>query len=1530
MAIPLAILRSSSRPPSALSLADSIADDLSNSRIATLLDCLPSTNAAAIHSPDLTHATLRHRDVEHFVRTFALPHCPHRKPHGPNDRIMVVLPAGPENALALLAVASYHTCAPVNPSCTAAELLEDARRLNAKAIVTTPDAEERLELRALRGLLGCDILFVTTRESAPCGVFDITVMGEMVQIQEGPSTLHGLGDISLILHTSGTSGKKKVVPYTLLSLIVGSCAVVESWDLQPTDVNLNFMPLFHVGGIVRNLFGPILSGGSAIMCGVFDSVAFWTLAKHFNATWYYAVPTIHHAILASKPDSIIPATDLSIRMVANAAAGLLPALAVELQNTFDAVILPSYGMTECMPVASPPLTYQLDRPGSSGIACGPYLSIRDPLNLESALEAGKTGAICVRGLPTFQGYEVSPDASVSLDTSAFTNEGWFDTGDIGRLDGDGYLFVTGRSKEIINKGGEVISPFEIEEAIMNAAKPYVKTTLAFSIEHDVLQETIGVVIVPAQSQPRIGLTQLQDLLREHLHPSKWPAAVVYMDDLPKNGAGKPLRMNLAIRLGIGRLSDSVPALHRHFEATSPAVNASLADPIRCSRVTFDVDTIQRALFDLHGVHDVAVRCQEDGSPEAFVTAVDEDSQDLKECVSRVLPGYAIPEPLHVFRMKLRKGPAGEIDFAAMEAEITEKNLSAMSETALLLRHVVGKILTIEPSKLTVGSDFFLQGGNSLLLGKLAHQIRKETGVSIPVATLFRRSTIKEIASIIDASDDASTSSASFMGSARSRNHSETGLISPGFDGKSARNQTHPLCLIVQCIPFVFFHPLKAAFSWTVLILTLAEFAPHADSTFWTRIVALLMAVAVARLCSRIMSPLMAIAFKWILIGRLKAGRYRMWSTYYLRYWLVNQSLTIAGRGIFTLHPWLELLYFRLLGARIGKNVKISKEATLGEFDLITLGDGCVVDSASIRGFCVEREGFFTLDKVVVGRSAVINTYTQISPGAVIPDGAVYGPHASSYDAPSPEGFATYNRLMIPEPCLRMKILVAWPAIFFVHFVSYTPWFIVLWLMTQQSYIFQEDLNALESLVDWFATPERVGYHILGRVVRELITPLLQIALGILVKRVLGLNKETNLNPQPTQMCLVRRYVTSNTLSKSALHTAFSILGTHYEVVSIIYRAMGAKIGRRVYWPGSGIYCADPELLEIGDDVVFGSRTEFLTTDGLGSAKITVGDGSMIADRVVLLPGAKIGKLTVMGSGALALRNTDYRDGSTWLGRECLEDGSGKDLNHDLSTPFGRAFHERKAPYFVYPYILILAINILMTAASATYWAIGPISAAQLLHRVDLHESNWVEVIYRPTWFRPAIIYGLTALCFVPILNIQAIVMILWTIATKWIVIGRRRDGDCSWDESSYSQRWQLHLVLSKIVDRGSYRGGVLAPLTGTAYFVWYLRALGAKIGKNCSLYPGGRTGIMTEPDLVQLGDNVSLDDCSVVAHINSRGHFSLHSFEIGNGCAMRTGSRLLSGASMEDTSMLCEHTLLTSGDVADSGVVYSGWPAKEI
>lgn len=1551
---PLAFIHELSPPTAGLSLGDSLAQHVTdNGRFHTLIDCLPSTNKRALISPDLSRPPLTHRMLKQFVTSFVLPHSTHFKPLQPNDRIMMALPTGPENALALLSVAAYFSCAPVNASCTAEELRDDALRLGAKAVVSTREAADRLELYNLFSQHGLEIIFVEPRPSGPAGLFDMSLMGQEAadSRQQGPSAPNTLMNQSLVLHTSGTSGTKKVVPYTLRDLIIGSVCVVKSWDLTPTMVNMNMMPLFHVGGIVRNLWAPVLSGGSTILCSGFDANAWWSLSMQLGATWYYAAPTMHHAILSAKPPEVDPSSQLQIRMICNAAGGLLPSLANELRATFNCAVLPSYGMTECMPIASPPTSYQLDRPGCSGVACGPYLSIRDPLNIELELPRGKTGNVCVKGLPTFSGYEVN--GNPVLDTSVFSSEGWFDTGDCGHMDEDGYLYITGRSKEIINKGGEVISPFEIEEAITQACKDRVKQTLAFSIEHKVLQETIGVVIVPQPNQPRIGLSELQNSLRSHLHPSKWPFVIVYMDDLPKNQAGKPLRIKLGSRLGIGPLSDDVPALDRHFEAKAPSKETPLSRPIPCSRITVDVRAVQRACYRIPGVLDAAVVQQRDRSPMAFIQVQEDaefDAADIDRALGQILHGYVVPNPLHVFRQPLIK-TNGEYDFAAMESIVREQNAASMSQTSILVRDIIAKLLDLDSGSITDESDFFLLGGNSLLLGRLIFMIRKETDVNLEVSSLFTNSTVSKMAALIDehrgmgdvTHDDGLHYQIDEKGAGL-----HTGYVAhnyaaenddPAFSshGYKPRSQTHPLVLFVQALPFIFFYPLKVAWTWTVILHGLAFFAYYIRDSFWERLGALLASIVIARVTSRIVCPSAAILFKWVVIGRYRPGKYPMWCNYHLRWWIVNQSLRVSGRGVFAMSPFLLKTYFRLLGMQIGKNVQIDSMAKIAEHDLITIHDRASIDRARIRGFCVERDGYFRLEPIVIGRDCVVNTYTQISPGARLADGTVWGPQSSSHEAPSSDSYAAFNSNAVPKPNFLLRFLIGYPLYGLIWVISYVPWFAALFLLLAQPFNFSNN-DSLESIVAWYAYPHRIGYHFLARIVRKVLPPLIHLVLSLFVKRVfLGLNKPGAMR-NAGQWVLFRRWMHQLLLNQTRLKRAFDIIGTHYEMVSVVFRIMGAKVGKRVYWPGSGIVCPDPELLEIGDDVVFGSRSEIYTSDSISFDPVRIGRSAMIADRVVVLPGTTIGTQCVMGSGALSRRNGNYEDRSVWMGSKNGEAVSfGKSQaqaeplgEDDTITPFGRAYYKRQANYFVMPYIMIVAINVFAQAVTAAYWAAGFAATIVVINRIVRTFEDQAHWLFRDHWYRPFFLYLAIAICFFVILPCQAIISLLWVIVTKWILIGRRREGKYNWDMSSYCQRWQTHLTLQKPAVHG-FGGHIFMNLSGTAYVVWFLRALGARIGKDCAIWAGGKPTLMlTEPDLVTMGDRVSIDDCSVVAHINSRGQFSLNRLRIGDGCAMRTGSRLLSGANMEAHSMLLEHTLVASGEITESWAVYGGWPARRL
>jgi len=173
---------------------------------------------------------------------------------------------------------------------------------------------------------------------------------------------------------------------------------------------------------------------------------------------------------------------------------------------------------------------------------------------------------------------------------------------------------------------------------------------------------------------------------------------------------------------------------------------------------------------------------------------------------------------------------------------------------------------------------------------------------------------------------------------------------------------------------------------------------------------------------------------------------------------------------------------------------------------------------------------------------------------------------------------------------------------------------------------------------------------------------------------------------------------------------------------------------------------------------------------------------------------------------------------------------------------------RDTKYFVFPYAMVLLISCLATSISALFWSISAVGAAQILREIQLH----IYHIFRVRWYRFGLLYGITSMCFVVILSLQGLLSMLWVIITKWLVIGQRRPGSYDWDQSSYCQRWQLHLTLSRLMIKGYGYGGVLSPLAGSAYIVWFYRALGAKIGKNCAIWAGGRAGLMTEPDLVQV------------------------------------------------------------------------------
>ena len=709
-----------------------------------------------------------------------------------------------------------------------------------------------------------------------------------------------------------------------------------------------------------------------------------------------------------------------------------------------------------------------------------------------------------------------------------------------------------------------------------------------------------------------------------------------------------------------------------------------------------------------------------------------------------------------------------------------------------------------------------------------------------------------------------------------------------------------------------------------------------------------------------------------------------------------------------------MLYYRLLGAKIGKGVSLAKGLTLGEYDLLEIGDYVTLDKCICRPFAAERNTSMYLGRIVLGRNSSVGQSSIVAAGTVLPENVCIGPNSSSWEMKdATESNRDLSASKIPGGPWTLNAFVTMPVMVFVRFIGALPWMLGLigLVLTKPN----KSQDQLASVLFWFAAPHRIAFHYLALIMNTAFGPIFLFAVAWVLKKIVDLAIGKS-QPGPagsrSQLQRFRMSFLKAILPGAAFHKLTDLFGTHYGFTSFAVRALGGKVGDRVYWPGTGPSIQEFDLLDVGNDVVFGSRSHLVTSDGLGSDHIRIGDGAMVSDRVVLLPGSSLGKGTVMGSGALSRRGKHYPASTTWVGSKggeaiCLSGASRHEnpghislsdlekallsqmttpVNSQLqsrvastaefsslraptitevgtpmesvaasvvdlsktekgvhqvaevtvkeakttkpeptsSTPFGRAFYEGKAPYHVLGQFSIFLYSALTTVLTAFYWNVATTSSVQLVAKlVKLNKS----VLVHNRW-RPLTVYAFFLFFITVLMTIQALGALGIVIGAKWGLMGRRKAGSYDWDKSSYNQRWQIFLAVEKL-RRHCYGGhGILGMLTGTHYAVMYFRALGATIGKDCALFAGGLPSLMfTEPDLLTLGDRVAVDDASLVAHINTRGHFNLNPLSVGDRSVLRSGSRLLSGARMENDSCLLEHTLVMAGDVADSGSTYQGWPA---
>jgi acyl-CoA synthetase (AMP-forming)/AMP-acid ligase II len=463
---------------------------------------------------------------------------------GRNDRLAIVLANGPEMATCFISAACGVATAPLNPAYRADEFEFYLSDLNAKALVVEHDSTS--PAIAVAQKLGVRIIDLVAGSAA--GDFTLRPR-DSGGASATPSTQGGFaqpGDTSMVLHTSGTTSRPKIVPLSQRNLCTSAANIARTLQFKPTDCGLNIMPLFHIHGLIAGVLAPLAAGSQVFCTPGFNALKFFGWMDEAKPTWYTAVPTMHQAIVgrASKNKDVIARHPL--RFIRSSSSSMPPQVIKELEAAFGAPLIEAYGMTEAThQMCSNPLPPAVRKPGAVGLAAGPEVAILGEDGV--LLPPGGIGEIVIRGGNVTAGYESNPKANAEAFTTG-PEAGWFRTGDQGTMDADGYISLTGRLKEIINRGGEKISPREVDEILMD--HPGVAQVVCFGMPHPKLGEEVAAVVVLREGAAATE-RELQDFVSQRAADFKVPKKILFMEEIPKGATGKLQRIGLAAKLGLG-------------------------------------------------------------------------------------------------------------------------------------------------------------------------------------------------------------------------------------------------------------------------------------------------------------------------------------------------------------------------------------------------------------------------------------------------------------------------------------------------------------------------------------------------------------------------------------------------------------------------------------------------------------------------------------------------------------------------------------------------------------------------------------------------------------------------------------------------------------------------------------------------------------------------------------------------------------------------------------------------------------------
>lgn len=441
------------------------------------------------------------------------------------DRIGLALPNGIPNIVTFLAASAVGTAAPLNPAYKEDEFRFYLEDTNARVLLLPPEGND--EARKAAG----DRVPILTVDMDAAG--NVSLRGST---NSRPVTAPDVDDVALILHTSGSTGRPKRVPLTHANLTISAGNVARSYALTSNDVSLCVMPLFHVHGLVASTLATLSTGGTIVVPVKFNPLSFWRIVRDHKVTWYSAVPTIHQLLLARAEKGARPAGAENLRFIRSCSASLPPQVMHDLEEAFGAPVLEAYGMTEAAhQMASNPLPPAQRLPGSVGRGTDVRISIMDAEG--NHLSPGERGEVVISGPNVVRGYENNPEANAS----SFVG-GWFRTGDQGFLDENGYLTLTGRLKEMINRGGEKISPREIDEVLLG--HPAVAEAVCFGVPHTAWGEEVAAAVTLRPEQAATE-AELLAYCKERLADYKRPKHIHITTAIPRTATGKIQRRIVA-------------------------------------------------------------------------------------------------------------------------------------------------------------------------------------------------------------------------------------------------------------------------------------------------------------------------------------------------------------------------------------------------------------------------------------------------------------------------------------------------------------------------------------------------------------------------------------------------------------------------------------------------------------------------------------------------------------------------------------------------------------------------------------------------------------------------------------------------------------------------------------------------------------------------------------------------------------------------------------------------------------------------